>query len=304
MNTLELAVRPGDDIPISSIELWCIHGDCDYHWLITYTHPSGNTTSVSREKNVSIKWIKDIPREKAIATISFPVTYWCPDLRTLASHTWNSFEQRDYKCTDFVYFLLWEYKRREFIQDAEDQMQSLLRRMAAVQEELSAFYVPGHLEQFQAPLSKVQSDLKVGVLIFSPLKDRVLLVKRSERDSHGNIWECPGGGIEQNDKSIVQGAVRECREETQLHISAFIDVVHENWLKGDRQVRKFIFIADVHESKEPEQMLTKVVLNPAEHQQFQWAKRTEIENMDEAMFFPKQKGIILDAFAFLGTPGW
>lgn len=102
MNTLELVGRPGDDIPTSSIELWCVHGDCDYHWLITYIHRSGNTTSVSREKNIPMKWIQDIPREKAITTIIFLVMYKCPGLRSLASHIWVSFQDCDYRCTDFV----------------------------------------------------------------------------------------------------------------------------------------------------------------------------------------------------------
>lgn len=95
-----------------------------------------------------------------------------------------------------------------------------------------------YLEQFRGPLSKAQSDLKVGVLIFSPLKDRVLLVKRSERVSHRNIWECPGGAVEQSDKSNVHVAVHGCREKTQLHISAFLDAMQDKWPKGNRQVRK------------------------------------------------------------------
>lgn len=102
METLELVGRPGNDIPISSIELWCIHGDRHYHWLITYTHCSGNTTSVSREENIPIQWTPDSSRKEAIVTIIFPVTYKCPDLRGLASHMWNSIQEHNYKCTNFV----------------------------------------------------------------------------------------------------------------------------------------------------------------------------------------------------------
>lgn len=176
--------------------------------------------------------------------------------------------------------------------------------MAEIPKELSTFHVPEHLEHFHRPIFEAQYGLKVGVLIFSTLNDRVLLIKRSGRVSNRNSWECPGRTVEQSDKSIVHVAVRECRERTQLRISAFLDVMQDMWLEESQKVHTFIFLVNVYDNKRPEQLLRTVVLNPAEHQQFQWATLMEIERMGEALFFPKNlKGIILDAFSFLGTPG-
>ncbi|THC88045.1 hypothetical protein EYZ11_012509 [Aspergillus tanneri] len=178
----------------------------------------------------------------------------------------------------------------------------------AIKDKLSDFRVASHLSEYQAPLPKTEVDLKVGVLIFTPSKKDVLLVQRAKSDSHANIWECPGGGVEQigtehteADMSIIHAAVRECREETQLHISAFMGLIQDRWLKRGRTVHKFIFIVDVHESEEPQQLLDKVVLNPAEHQAFRWATRNEVVDMSEATFFPNQRGMILSAFDSLSS---
>ncbi|KAH8691835.1 hypothetical protein BGW36DRAFT_410429 [Talaromyces proteolyticus] len=178
--------------------------------------------------------------------------------------------------------------------------------MVAVQDdELSTFRVPEHLVQCESHPPDYLHDAKVGVIIFSSRKDHVLLLKTSETASHPNTWEYPGGSIELDvepehiDESIIHAAVRECREVTQLHISNFIDVVRDQWIKGNQEVRKFIFIVNVHDNQNPEPMWTKVGLNPAKHQAFLWAERAMVEGMDEDMFFPKQKQTILDSFEFV-----
>ncbi len=55
-----------------------------------------------------------------------------------------------------------------------------------------------------------------GVLIFQ--QDKVLLVKHGESSGHVNgVYGIPGGHIEENE-SLKQAAVRECKEETGLII--------------------------------------------------------------------------------------
>ncbi|RAH53811.1 hypothetical protein BO85DRAFT_503992 [Aspergillus piperis CBS 112811] len=214
MESLELVDRPGNDISISSIELWYFS------------------------------------RKEAIAIIIFLAIYKCPGLRNLISHVWISVQERDCRLK--------------------------------------------HLEYFYRSLSEAQYGLKVGVLIFSSLKDCVLFIKRSGRFNNENSWECPGGTVEQSNESIIYITVYKCHEKTQLYIS----------IERNRKVHMFIFIVNVYDNKQPEQQLRMVILNPAEHQQFQWAMLMEIERMGEALFLPKKlKGIILDAFEFLGTPG-
>lgn len=47
-----------------------------------------------------------------------------------------------------------------------------------------------------------------GVIIFDD-SDRVLLVQRAATDSMPNRWEIPGGAVDREDGSILEGAVRE-----------------------------------------------------------------------------------------------
>ncbi|KAJ5096431.1 hypothetical protein NUU61_005787 [Penicillium alfredii] len=142
------AARRGDDIRIKSIEAWCMHEeDCGYHWVITYSHPTGGSTSVSREINVPPKWITGIPREKGITAIEFPVTSWCPDLESLASRV-CFLEEHHYSCANFVIALLWDHKRCKYIEDPDNQIRSLADRMTKLEEELSTFHVSEYLEPF------------------------------------------------------------------------------------------------------------------------------------------------------------
>ncbi|KAM7212776.1 NUDIX hydrolase domain-like protein [Rhypophila decipiens] len=54
----------------------------------------------------------------------------------------------------------------------------------------------------------------------------VLLVQRAATDGFLLCWECPGGGVDQEDETILHALARELHEETGLrtkHIRALVD---------------------------------------------------------------------------------
>lgn len=57
----------------------------------------------------------------------------------------------------------------------------------------------------------------VGVIVIN--HGRVLLSQRLAGASHGvGWWSCPGGGLEGSDATVIDGALRELREETGLEV--------------------------------------------------------------------------------------
>lgn len=124
----------------------------------------------------------------------------------------------------------------------------------------------------------------------------MLLIKRAKGNNHPGIWETPGGGVQQSDTSVVYAAVREFREQTQLHISHVGFAFYQNWDKGNNRLRhKFWFIVNVHENirSDVKQLSTRIVLNSAEHESFWWVTKEEIQDMDESAFLPDLKERLL-----------
>ncbi|KAA8651239.1 hypothetical protein EYZ11_009588 [Aspergillus tanneri] len=175
-----------------------------------------------------------------------------------------------------------------------------------------------HLHEYSLPLSTFSAlkpqytDFVVGGLVFSPTyktstaltpdpssnsysnSARVLLLQRSMSDSYGGYWEGPGGLCERTDASILEGAAREVREETGLHVSHFVELVSvDQWVrsKPDRvyHVAKFTFLLDVWEASgscsddggegggmEDSRWEDKVKVEPTEHEAFEWATEEEV----------------------------
>ena len=62
-----------------------------------------------------------------------------------------------------------------------------------------------------------EGELKtVGVVACLDEKQRFLIIRRSDIDDRAGQWTLPGGHIDEDDKSIESGAVRELDEETNL----------------------------------------------------------------------------------------
>ncbi len=108
----------------------------------------------------------------------------------------------------------------------------------------------------------------VGALVFlAGQEDKCLILQRSTTDFMPNLWETPGGGTD-HDETVLEGAVRELREESGLiakHVRRKVGVyefVHEGevWWKVSFEV-------------EVEGMDVK--LDAEEHQAYLWVSEEE-----------------------------
>ncbi len=108
---------------------------------------------------------------------------------------------------------------------------------------------------------------------------RILLVQRAALDSMPYEWELPGGGIDGEDVSILNGCVREVKEETGLTVLRVVRRVTEGAdgepftvftnSRGTRVFCKFAFEVEVEDN-------SKITLAPDEHQDWVWASEEEV----------------------------
>ncbi|KAL4907206.1 hypothetical protein BDW74DRAFT_189734 [Aspergillus multicolor] len=163
---------------------------------------------------------------------------------------------------------------------------------------------------------------------------RILLIQRAYEDAYGGQWEGPGGSIDPDDASILDGVAREVLEESGLHVSRFVELAgKEEWVKqrsdGVDLVVKFTFIVEVHEAKPalanyegghgvPTDTLPDggvapslerrweemVKLDPAEHRDFKWVTEEEVRQGEEDLTgmyksFAGMGRVILGAFQMM-----
>lgn len=121
--------------------------------------------------------------------------------------------------------------------------------------------------------------IATGALVFDtidPMTPRILLLQRSAEDSMPNRWEIPGGGCDDEDKSILHAVARELWEEAGLKASHIGAPVGDPYLfssRSGKQICKFNFVVQAETNTEG-RLETK--LDPEEHQRFVWASETEI----------------------------
>jgi 8-oxo-dGTP pyrophosphatase MutT (NUDIX family) len=94
---------------------------------------------------------------------------------------------------------------------------------------------------------------------------RVLLIQRAPHDGFPLKWECPGGGVDQTDATILHAVCREVHEETGLRVTGISDVVDILEFEGGQNDkgtlwRKITFLMEL-DAKE----FLEVQLDPEEH---------------------------------------
>lgn len=167
----------------------------------------------------------------------------------------------------------------------------------SVSPPLPKFAFPDQLQRFSvAPafyLAKnpTLSGIIVSAVVVHPFSDplhngpainKVLIVQRAATDGFPLLWETPGGGVDEDDKSILSALQRELMEEAGLVLGPAVGLLEEGteWkVKGGGRWRKVTFLVTVRGQdgsvdgdREP-----NVVLNPYEHADHVWASWDEIE---------------------------
>lgn len=137
----------------------------------------------------------------------------------------------------------------------------------------------------------------------------VLLVQRAATDGFPLCWECPGGGVENDDETILHALVRELHEETGLkarHIRALVDDKTEFEGRGGIW-RKITCLVEVQDSEKDDgsARMPQVSLEPLEHQDFLWATEEEINrgqtgDKDIKFAYEVQRETIKAAFDIVG----
>lgn len=176
---------------------------------------------------------------------------------------------------------------------------------------ISQFDVP--IEAYLAKLKSRQSldGLATGAIIFSkqdPMQRRMLLIQRASHDSMPNMWEIPGGAVDPGE-TVLEGVVREVREESGLRVTRVNGLVAEVGTIGfdggylfhttrRMKIIKYTFIVEVEDTSE-------VILDPNEHQDYVWATEEECrtgkvvrDKTVELVFTAPQKAMVLRAFTW------
>ncbi|KAK0610841.1 NUDIX hydrolase domain-like protein [Immersiella caudata] len=125
-----------------------------------------------------------------------------------------------------------------------------------------------------------------GAVVFNA-EGRVLLVQRASHDSMPNLWEVPGGAVDEEDATILHGAARELWEEAGLVLTRIHRFVPERMQDdrydikledmgyrftnraGTKTFCRFAFEAEVENCDQ-------VTLDPDEHQDYVWASEEEV----------------------------
>jgi 8-oxo-dGTP pyrophosphatase MutT (NUDIX family) len=155
---------------------------------------------------------------------------------------------------------------------------------------------------YRQPASEANTDAKLET---PKAKPHLLLLHRASADAYGDLWDFPGGSVEESDETMVDAVKREVMEETGLQVTEIVECVGmHTWIEArqgrDIKWAKFSFmvkVAEASDEKDPE-----IKLAEAEHQAFMWATeediRASLEEREGALKFIAMEEIEIAAEAF------
>ena len=114
---------------------------------------------------------------------------------------------------------------------------------------------------------------KKAVKLLIKKDNTVLMLKRAKIDHFPDLYDLPGGGLNENE-DIFSGAKRELYEETGLFIKEFISKPESfdfNTASNNKKCRGYVFNI-LSEKKD-------IVLNPNEHSEYKWVIVDELDNL-------------------------
>jgi len=121
----------------------------------------------------------------------------------------------------------------------------------------------------------IEGELNIaGIVVCLDKKQRFLILRRSEIDSRAGQWTLPGGHIDDSDRSIEAGAVRELDEEANLLCNTS-DLVY----LGQPKPEKYYFLTQKWSGNvnvDKPNPKTKQI----EHDKFYWATIEDIKEID------------------------
>ena len=119
-----------------------------------------------------------------------------------------------------------------------------------------------------------ENELKeVGIVVCLDSRQRFLIIRRSSVDAREGQWTIPGGHIDEEDKSIEAGAVRELDEETDL-LCNIEDLIYI----GQPKPKKYYFLTqkwtgEINIDK------PNPKTNQVEHDDWKWSTIDEIKQI-------------------------
>ncbi|KAK4033798.1 nucleoside diphosphate-linked moiety X motif 17 [Parachaetomium inaequale] len=139
------------------------------------------------------------------------------------------------------------------------------------------------------------TNLVVSALILH--NHRVLLIQRAAHDGFPLKWECPGGGVDPTDASILHALRREVREETGLvvrHVGEVVDTLEFDGHEGTKW-RKITFLVVL----DSDQNVEGVRLDAREHVDAVWAAEGDVaagraEGREIEFAYDAQRQTVLD----------
>lgn len=139
------------------------------------------------------------------------------------------------------------------------------------------FTFPDSLAPYHIPPAQYLSahptltDLVTSAVIIH--NNRVLLVQRAPHDGFPLKWECPGGGVDRTDTTVLHGLRREVMEETGLQVKHVTEAADTLEFDGGNKTRwrKITFLVMLDTAEVP-----IVRLDAQEHVDFVWATAEEV----------------------------
>ena len=122
-----------------------------------------------------------------------------------------------------------------------------------------------------------EGELKdVGIIVCLNDEQQILIIRRSDIDERAGQWTIPGGHIDDEDKSIEAGAIRELDEETGLKCN-----ISDLKYLGEPKEKKYYFLTkvwtgDINISK------PNPVTDEIEHDDYRWATIDQIKDIDNS----------------------
>ena len=120
-----------------------------------------------------------------------------------------------------------------------------------------------------------EKELKsVGIVVCLDNKGRFLVIRRTNIDHRAGQWTIPGGHIDEEDRSIEEGSIRELKEETGLTC----DVSDLEYL-GEPKPQKYYFLTKKW-SGDVNVDIPNPITNEIEHDDYKWATIDEIKELE------------------------